>query len=169
MTMKMISLEPEGTLTAISNLAPEIVDALRRQYEAAGVVLNSEALANCVVDESIVALVNAMGSSPDEVAQTLIEKLVAADIELCLPTCVRQVADATLVSMPLEDLRFAHGYLALVEAGACIAPDQITRAIHIVGSLRGRRGARGSRATRSPDKPRPHLAWSRVPGIFTMS
>jgi len=37
--------------------------------------------------------------------------------------------------MPLDDLRFAYGYLALGEAGAPISLDQTKRAIEIADKL----------------------------------
>jgi hypothetical protein len=58
-------------------------------------------------------------------------------LEHNLPKCVEEVGTDeetgiwTMVSMPLEDLRFAYGYMALVEAGTEVTAEQTARACHI--------------------------------------
>jgi hypothetical protein len=80
-------------------------------------------------------LASAMGLSPQEIAHELIGKMTAAEIEHGLAKCVQELGSGTLISMPLEDLRFAYGYLALLEAGAPIGLDQTKRAIQIALKL----------------------------------
>lgn len=79
-----------------------------------------------------------MGLPPEEIASLLIQKITAAHIVHELPKYVRQLhglGDATIISMPLDDLRFVYGYLALVEAGAHVNLDQTKRAIKIALKL----------------------------------
>ena len=119
------------------NLSPEIVDALRSHYATMGYEFNPDALSQFKTDgPDMIGLARSMGLSIEEIAKVLIEKFTVANIEAGLPTCVQSFGDdATLISMPLDDLRFACGYLALVEAGAPISLEQTKRAIRIAGSL----------------------------------
>jgi hypothetical protein len=83
----------------------------------------------------VIALARSMGLPSEEIASLLIDKITALMIEHELPKCVRQFGDATLISMPLDDLRFVYGYLALVEARAPISLEQTKRANKIVCKL----------------------------------
>jgi hypothetical protein len=116
------------------DLSPEIIDAMRSQHDAMGFGFNPEALTQ-VRGLDMISLASAMGLPPEEIASLLIQKIAAAHIEHELPKCVRQLGDSTMISMPLNDLRFAYGYLALVEAGAHINLDQTKRAIKIALKL----------------------------------
>lgn len=89
------------------DLSPEILDAMRRQCEAIGFEFNLEALSQYRTN-----FTSSMGLPPQEIADLLIQKMTAADIEHELPKCVQKLGNGTLISMPLEDLSFAYGYLA---------------------------------------------------------
>jgi hypothetical protein len=123
--------------TPLSPLSPQIVDAMRTQYEAMGFVFDTEAFAESVsFDGTMIELARGMGLPIEEIAQLLIQKMAVDEIEHYLPKCIREMDSLTLISMRLEDLRFAHGYLTLVEAGAKITPEQTKRAVEIACSLR---------------------------------
>jgi len=84
----------------------------------------------------VIDLARSLELSVQEIARVLIEKITAANIEPGLQKCVSQLGDHhTVISMPLDDLRFAYGYLALGEAGAPISLDQTKRAIEIADKL----------------------------------
>jgi hypothetical protein len=117
------------------NMPPEILDAIRSQYEAMGFGFNPEGLSRYLTDEGLVSTSLSMGLSPQEIACLLIERYTVAEIEYGLPKCVQSLGSNVLISMPLDDLRFAYGYLALVEARAKISLDQTKRAIQIAIKL----------------------------------
>jgi hypothetical protein len=118
------------------DLPPDILDAMRSQYDAMGFGFNPEGLSQYAMDGvDMIAAAGAMGLSSQEIAQVLIQKFTAAQMEQGLPRCVRQFGDATMVSMPLDDLRFIYGYFALVEAGAPIDLDRTKRALQIAHKL----------------------------------
>jgi hypothetical protein len=118
------------------NLSPEILDAVRTQYETMGFGFNPEGLSRYQVDGAdMIDAAATMGLSPQEIAHTLIQKITVAEIEQGLPRCVRQLGDATAISMPLDDLRFVYGYFALIEAGVPVKLDQTKRAIEIAHRL----------------------------------
>ncbi len=119
------------------NLPPEVLGAMRSQYDAMGFGFNPEGLSRYRTDgPDMIGVAAAMGLSPQEIAHLLIQKFTAAEIERGLPRCIRQSGDATMISMPLDDLRFVYGYFALVEAGAPIKLDQTKRALQIAHKLR---------------------------------
>ena len=80
-------------------------------------------------------LAMSLGLPPREIAGLLIDRITAAHIEHGLPKYIKQLGDtAVLVSMPLEDLRFAYGYLAMVDVGG-ISQAQTKRAVQIALKL----------------------------------
>ena len=118
------------------DLSPEILDAMRTQYEAMGFGFNPEALSQYRTDgEGIIASAMSMGLPPQEIACRLIEQFTALHVEHELPKCVQQLGSGVLISMPLEDLRFAYGYLALAEVEVPISLDQTKRATQIAHRL----------------------------------
>jgi hypothetical protein len=118
------------------NLSPEIIDAIGSQYKAMGFEFDPRGLARFRTGgPDVVGLASAMGLPPQEIARLLIEKFTVTHIEHDLPRCVRQFGDRTLMSMPLDDVRFVYGYMALVEAGATVSSEQTKRAIQIVCKL----------------------------------
>ncbi len=108
------------------DLSPEILDAMRCRYEAMGFGFNPEGLSRYRTN-----FTSSMGLPPQEIANLLIQKITASRIKHDLPKCVQKLGNGTLISMPLEDLSFAYGYLALVEAGSTISLNQTKRAIQI--------------------------------------
>jgi len=140
-------------------LPPAIIDAMRAQCEAMGLGFNPEGL-EAFAAQGLERLPLAMAmSSPAVLARELLAKTTAAWLDYQLPNCVGPLGDeATLVSMPLDDVRFAYGYLALVEAGAGLTDYQIKRAVEITGKLAAastsERGSGSSNRSVPKKKPR---------------
>jgi len=123
------------SMKTMDRLPPEILDAMRVIFERGGYVFQPEGLARFAADESLITLVRAMGWPVEEAAKVLVGKILAADIEQGLHKCVRAAGEVTLVSMTLEDLRFAYGFLPLEEAEVSLTADQFNKAIDIVCKL----------------------------------
>ena len=115
---------------------------MRSRMEAMGLTFNPEALSG-FQDTNMIELGSSMGLSATEIAGLLINKIAAAQIERELPKCVWQRGDGVLISMPLDDLRFAYGFMALVEADAHISKDQTKRALQIADKLLATTAANG--------------------------
>ncbi len=111
--------------------SPEVIDALRSHCDAMGFKFNPEVLSQFAGAD----FVQSFGLSPEEIAKILIEKITATELEHLLLKAVRESVDHTLISMPLADLRFAYGYLALLDAGTPVSPDQIKRALQLIHNL----------------------------------
>jgi len=119
-----------------TNLPPEIVDAIGAEFEAMGFNFDPEAFGKFGGVETI-GLGQAAGLSPDEIAHLINIKVIADRLERLLPKCVEQIGDCTYVSMPLDDLRCAHGFLTLVKADVIenITAEQFKQAVTIVCRL----------------------------------
>jgi hypothetical protein len=114
-------------------LPARIKDEMRRQLKVMGFELSDGVLERFASDIDINPL---LLMDPEASATALLETVTAQAIEDNLPACVSKYGDrATLVGMPLEDLRFAFGYLALVEARAAITADQLKEAMSIASQL----------------------------------
>jgi hypothetical protein len=120
--------KPEGM-----KLPPEVIAAMQSQCEAMGFKFQPEAISGFAFVPNGMELLSAMGLSSEEMARMLLERFTVLSIERHLPTCVDEQFDGrgAMISMPLDDLRFIYGYLALVEAGARTSPDQTKRAMEI--------------------------------------
>jgi len=103
-----------------TTLSPEIIDAMGAELEAMGFNFDREALRENFKfgGAETIALAQAAGLSTDKIAHLLNIRVMAVCLEQLLPKCVEQIGDCTYVSMPLDDLRCAHGFLALVKADA---------------------------------------------------
>jgi hypothetical protein len=118
------------------NLSPEMINAIASQYEAMGFEFDARGLARFKTDgPGVIGLASATGLPPQEIARLLIEKFTVTQIEHDLPRCVSQIGGRTLIGMPLDDLRFAYGYMALIEAKATVSLEQTKRAIQIACKL----------------------------------
>ncbi len=116
------------------DLSPEMIDAVHSQYDAMGFGFYAEALVQYGGDE-LEALASSMALPTEEMASLLIQRFTVLQIEHWLPKCVRQLVDATMITMPRDDLRFVCGYMALEAAGVPIKSDQTKRAIQIAHKL----------------------------------
>jgi hypothetical protein len=106
------------------NLSPAIIDAMCRRFKTMGFRFDPEGLLDLEGNgDWAVGIAAEMGLPSEEIAELLIEKIVAAHIDHFLPKCVRPLGkEMTVVSMPLE-------------AGSPVTSDQVKRAVEIAAKL----------------------------------
>jgi hypothetical protein len=122
-----------------NQLSPEVLEAMRCQYDAMGFEFGPGALSQFFsqfpFDAEWMKLAPTV-MSPAEIAKRMIAKCAAVHLDQELPKCVSKLGETTTyVRMPLDDLRFAHRYLALIEARAEVSMDQTRRALNLTRQL----------------------------------
>jgi hypothetical protein len=115
-------------------LSPEIIEAVVGIAKDLGFQYNQEALNGYSLDKLVKAC-EGCGWTPEDTAQEILRKTTAFDIENRIKKCVTPFGDGTLIGLPLDDLKAAFGFIALVKAGVEVTRDHMIQAIKISDKL----------------------------------